>query len=90
MKLVANITYGANGWKNAIDVIGTRHQLIEHLFKIARECDRSPEGQAGPVEYVLEDDLDDPYNPSICIRSQDAFGERDFLVLAFVRPAIEL
>ena len=87
MKLFATISYGDDGWKSAVSVTGTKHQIVEHLFWLARTMDKS---NGTYVEYVLEDTSDEPYNPGLVIRSQDAHGERDFVVIAFLLPAVEL
>ena len=86
MKLFATISFGEGAWQHAMSVTGTKHQIVDHLFWLARTNDRSD----GIVEYVLEDTMDDPYNPALVIRSTDAFGERDFVVIAFILPAVEL
>lgn len=89
MKLFATIDY-TNGldWAHTVPVTGTAHAIANHLFALARTLDDSP--SAVGIEYVLEDLSDDPYNPAFIIRSQDASGERDFIILATLVAAVEL
>lgn len=88
MKLFAVISYGIGAWESAMPVTGSKEQIVQHLFKLARTMDDNA-GATG-VEYSLDDDMDDPYNPALVIRSSDSYGERDFTVIAFIHPAVEL
>jgi hypothetical protein len=87
MKLTATISYGEHDWQTGISVTGTKHQIVEHLFWLARTTDTEAPAD---TEYTLTDDSEDPYNPALTIRSSDSLGERDFVVLAFLIPAVEL